>query len=309
MATVQVSKSQPRPIIGFMLVLLGAFGFSAKAILIKLAYAANIHVDAITLMALRMLFSLPFFLLVGFWGRNRAQANELPMSRKEWLIVMVLGLMGYYIASYLDFLGLQSISAGLERVILFLYPTFVVLFSALFHKRKITLRVILALVLSYAGMLLVFFEQMSLASESIWIGSTLVLASAVVFAVFTMGSGVMTHSIGSTRFTAYTMTVASLAALLHFGISHGLELTHLGHEIYALALIMAIFSTVLPAFFMNAGIRRIGASSASIISTIGPILTLVLAFLVLGEAITAMQVAGTFLVLAGVYVVGKNKLS
>ncbi|MDD2722412.1 MAG: DMT family transporter [Methylovulum sp.] len=212
----------------------------------------------------------------------------------------------YYIASYLDFLGLQTISAGLERVILFLYPTFVVLFSALFHRRKITWRAGLALALSYAGMLLVFLEQLSLTSANIWLGASFVLASAVVFAIFTMGSGVMTHSIGSTRFTAYTMTVASVATLVHFGVRHGLDLTHLSVDIYVLAWVMAIFSTVLPSFFMNAGIRKIGASSASIISTTGPIATLVLAFFLLHEAITAMQLAGTFLVLSGVYVVSKK---
>lgn len=295
---------QHRHFVGFALVLLGAFGFSAKAILIKMAYAADINIDAITLMALRMLFSLPFFVVVAFW-RTQMSA-EIAMTKKQWLIVVILGLMGYYIASYLDFLGLQTISAGLERVILFLYPTFVVLFSALFQKRNITLRMGLAVVLSYAGMLLVFFEQLSLASTNIWLGSTLVLGSALVFSLFTMGSGVMTHSIGSARFTAYTMIVASIAALVHFSCSHHFGLAHFSIDIYGLALIMAIFSTVLPAFFMNAGIRRIGASSASVISMTGPVATLVLAFFVLDEAITVMQLSGTFFVLAGVYFVGKK---
>ncbi|MDD5125776.1 DMT family transporter, partial [Methylovulum sp.] len=127
-------SEQRQRMIGLVLVLLGAFGFSAKAILIKLAYAANVQIDAITLMALRMLFSLPFFLVVAVWS-NKASVSA-PMTGRQWLIITVLGLMGYYIASYLDFLGLQTISAGLERVILFLYPTFVVLFSALFHRRK-----------------------------------------------------------------------------------------------------------------------------------------------------------------------------
>ncbi|WP_019866030.1 DMT family transporter [Methylovulum miyakonense] len=300
----QSPAEQRNQMTGFALVLLGAFGFSAKAILIKLAYAADVQIDAITLMALRMLFSLPFFLVVAFW--NNAASVAAPMTGRQWLLAIALGLTGYYIASYLDFLGLQTISAGLERVILFLYPTFVVLLSALFHKRKISLRVGLALVLSYTGMLLVFMEQLSLASANILLGSALVLASAVTFAIFTMGSGVMTHSIGSTRFTAYTMTVASMATLAHFGLRHGTEIKHLSTGVYVLALVMAVFSTVLPSFFMNAGIRRIGASSASIISTTGPIATLALAFFILDEAITGTQLAGTFLVLAGVYVVSKK---
>jgi drug/metabolite transporter (DMT)-like permease len=308
------ARSEQRDIvIGYGLVLLGALGFSAKAIIIKLAYAANSEVDAITLMALRMLFALPFFLLVAVWRNKKSPA--LPLDKKQWGIVIVLGLMGYYIASFLDFIGLQFISAGLERVIIFLYPTFVVLFSALVYRRRITARVGIALGLSYTGTLLVFIEHLSIASSGLLSGSGLVLGSAIIFSWFVMGSGVMTQRIGSARFTAYTMTVASVATLLHFAFRHGAALTRLpslpcsGWErVYSLAFIMAVFSTVLPAFFMNAGIRRIGAGPASIISTTGPIATLVLAYMILGEAITPVQIAGTFLVLTGVYVVSRVKL-
>ena len=298
-------SEQHNLVIGYGLVLLGALGFSAKAIIIKLAYAANGEVDAITLMALRMLFALPFFLLVAVWHNKKSPA--LPLNKKQWGVVIVLGLIGYYIASYLDFIGLQYISAGLERVIIFLYPTFVVLFSAIVYRRRITARVGIALGLSYAGTLLVFIEHLSMASSGLLLGSGLVLGSAIIFSWFVMGSGVMTQRIGSARFTAYTMTVASAATLVHFAFSHGVALTRLPVDVYSLALIMAIFSTVLPAFFMNAGIRRIGAGSASIISTTGPIATLILAYMLLGEAITPVQIAGTFFVLAGVYVVSRVK--
>ncbi len=294
-------------VIGCGLVLLGALGFSAKSIIIKLAYAASTQVDAITLMALRMLFALPFFLLVAVWHNKKSPAQAL--DKKQWLMIAVLGFIGYYLASYLDFIGLQYISAGLERVILFLYPTFVVLFSAVVHKKPITARVCVALGLSYAGMILVFVEHLSVASSGVLFGSGLVLASAVIFACFTMGSGVMVLKIGSARFTAYTMTVASIATIVHFAFRHGvaLTLTSFPSDVYLLALIMAVFSTVLPAFLMNAGIRRIGAGSASIISTTGPIATLVLAYIILDEAITMFQLAGTFFVLAGVYVVSRIK--
>ena len=300
-------------VIGYSLVLLGALGFSAKAILIKLAYAVNGDVDAISLMALRMLFALPFFLLVAVWRNKKTPAP--PLDKKQWAAVVVLGLMGYYIASYLDFIGLQYISAGLERVLIFLYPTFVVLFSALVYKRRITAGVGIALGLSYVGTMLVFIEHLTIASSGLVLGSSLVLGSAVIFSWFVMGSGVMTQSIGSARFTAYTMTVACVATLAHFALRHGLTITDIAlpsydvwGRVYGLAFIMAIFSTVLPAFFMNAGIRRIGAGSASIISTTGPIVTLVLAHLLLGEAITLIQLAGTFFVLAGVYVVSRVKV-
>jgi drug/metabolite transporter (DMT)-like permease len=309
----KVSVDQRNLVIGYGLVLLGALGFSAKAIIIKLAYAANAEVDAITLMSLRMLFALPFFLLVAVWYNKKSPS--LPLDKKQWGVVIVLGLMGYYIASYLDFIGLQYISAGLERVIIFLYPTFVVLFSALVYRLQISARVGIALGLSYIGTLLVFIEHLSVVSSGLLLGSGLVLGSAIIFSWFVMGSGVMTQRIGSARFTAYTMTVASVATLVHFAFQHGEGLIRLfslpyseWQRVYYLALIMAVFSTVLPAFFMNAGIRRIGAGPASIISTIGPIATLVLAYMLLGEAITLIQLVGTFFVLAGVYVVSRVKL-
>lgn len=309
---IKAHSEQRNLVIGYSLVLLGALGFSAKAIIIKLAYAANAEVDAITLMALRMLFALPFFLLVAVWHNKKSRA--LPLDIKQWGVIIILGLMGYYIASYLDFLGLQFISAGLERVIIFLYPTFVVLFSAVVYRRRITAPVGIALGLSYIGTLLVFVEHLTIASSGLLLGSGLVLGSAIIFSWFVMGSGIMTQRIGSSRFTAYTMTVASVATLAHFALLHAAALTRLSslpyagwERVYSLAFIMAVFSTVLPAFFMNAGIRRIGAGSASIISTTGPIATLFMAYMLLGEAITPIQLAGTFFVLAGVYVVSRAK--
>lgn len=300
-------KEQRQRLIGCALVLLGAAGFSTKAILIKLAYGADAQLDAITLMALRMLFSLPLFLLAALW--NQRKFSEPALDKKQWLVVIILGLMGYYIASYLDFLGLQTISAGLERLIIFSYPTFVVLFSAIFYRRALTASVLIALGLSYIGILLVFIESLSLASTNILLGSVFVFSSAIIFSFFVMGSGVMVHRIGSVRFTAYTMTVASVATLTHFAFHHDLVLTvsSIPLEIYGLSLIMAIFATVLPSFLMNNGIKKVGASSASILSSVGPIITLVLANRLLQETITDTQLLGTFFVLAGGLVVGRMK--
>ena len=305
-ATLEAAGNKQTLAAGLTLVLLGALGFSAKSILIKLAYGISDKVDAISLLALRMLFALPFFLMVAFWHHKKSVGSQA-LQKKQWLLVVVLGLMGYYLASYLDFLGLQYISAGLERVILFLYPTFVVLLSAIAFKRIITLREIVALGLSYIGMICVFIDNLTTEAPGLILGSASVLASAVVFACFTMGSGVMVKQIGSARFTAYTMTVASLVTLLHFGLERQGGLDDFPTDVYWLALLMAVFSTVLPAFFMNAGIKRIGAGSASIISSAGPIGTLVLAFIILDEVVTAIQVAGTVLVLTGVYIVGRAR--
>lgn len=305
-----IPQNNRQAIIGCLFVLLGAFGFSAKAVLIKLAYDSSHQLDVITLMVLRMAISLPFFLVVALWPVNNSTTAEdaQRLNRRDWLMILGLGLLGYYIASYLDFAGLQYISAGLERLILFLYPTFVVLFTAAMQRRAINRHQALALALSYAGMILVFADnRAAMASSGLLLGSALVLGSAIAFAFFLMGSGMMVKRIGSTRFTAYSMTVACLATGLHFVIQHGINLLNLPANVYWLALIMAIFSTVLPAFLMNAGIRRIGAGSASIISSIGPIGTLALAFLLLNETLTAAQLAGTALVLIGVYVVSRAK--
>jgi drug/metabolite transporter (DMT)-like permease len=305
-----ILQNNRQAIIGYVFVLLGALGFSAKAVLIKLAYGYSHQLDAITLMGLRMAISLPFFFAVALWSASgSADTKEAQrLNRQDWLMIFGLGLLGYYIASLLDFLGLQYISAGLERLIIFLYPTFVVLFSAALQRRCINRHQAIALRLSYAGMILVFLDNMAVAtSPGLLLGSSLVLCSAIAFAFFLMGSDLMVIRIGSARFTAYSMTVACLATGMHFVAQHGVKLLNLPHSVYWLALIMAIFSTVLPAFLMNAGIRRIGAGSASIISSIGPIGTLVLAFMLLGETLTAAQLAGTALVLIGVYVVSRAK--
>lgn len=305
-----IPQNNRQVIIGCLFVLLGALGFSAKAVLIKLAYAYSHQLDAITLMVLRMAISLPFFLAVALRPVNNSTKAEdaQRLNRLDWLMIFGLGILGYYVASLLDFAGLQYISAGLERLILFLYPTFVVLFTAAIQRRAINRHQAVALGLSYAGMILVFVDNMTvMTSSGLLLGSSLILCSAIAFAFFLMGSGMMVKRIGSTRFTAYSMTVACLATGLHFVIQHGVELLNLPDSVYWLALIMAIFSTVLPAFLMNAGIRRIGAGSASIISSIGPIGTLALAFLLLGETLTIAQLAGTALVLIGVYVVSRAK--
>lgn len=294
-------------LIGYVLVLLGATGFSAKGILIKLAYSADLKLDAITLMALRMLFSLPFYLVIALWQSKTIKSE--PFTLKQSLAVIILGLIGYYFASFLDFLGLQLISAGLERLIIFTYPSFVVLLSALLYRKKISGWVLLALLSSYIGIALVFIEQVSFASNNIFLGSAFVLASSVVFSFFVVGSGEMVQRIGSARFTAWSMTVACLATLLHFTIQHNtLEmLNSISQDVYVLGLLMAVFSTVLPSFLMNTGIKQIGASNAAILSSVGPIVTLILAEQFLNEPITSVQVLGTLFVLAGGFIVTQRK--
>ena len=312
---IPVSKPDHRNyLIGMSMVVLAAFGFSAKAILVKIGYQWQPGLDPIVLMALRMGFSLPLFLLVARWNNGRGPA--IGPRRRDWLSLLVLGLLGYYLASLLDFSGLQYISAGLERLILFVYPTLVVLLSALFLGRAIGRRELIALVLSYAGIAIVYGQQLGTgppggAGVTAW-GALLVFASALSFALFIMGSGELIRRFGSVRFTTGSMSVAAIAVLLHYGVSYANTPAGIGYalglpgRIYALALLMAVASTVLPAFLMSAGIHRIGAGRAAIVGGGGPVMTLVLAWIVLGEVMTPLQLFGTGLVLAGVWSVGRR---
>ncbi|WP_413438015.1 DMT family transporter [Sulfuriferula sp. GW1] len=287
---------QHHAITGGLLALLAAIGFSAKAILVKLAYAA--HVDAITLLAVRMAFSVPVFLAVAVWTNTRKQQTALTV--RDWFVVVALGLIGYYLASYLDFLGLQYISAGLERLILFLYPTMVVVLSAWLYRQSIKPRERFALLLSYAGIALVFVHDAGMRGNGISTGALLVFGSALAYAIYLIGANHTIARIGATRFTAYAMTVASGASIAQFAVTHPLNDLILSERVYYLGLAMAVFSTVLPAFLISAAMRRIGAGKTALIGAIGPVSTIYLAWVFLGERVSLTQIAGSALVLAGV---------
>jgi drug/metabolite transporter (DMT)-like permease len=295
-------------IVGVIFALLASIGFSAKSIFIKLAYIDQ--VDAITLLALRMAFAVPFFVAVAIWLQWR---SALPLNRQDWIAVLVLGLLGYYLSSYLDFLGLLYITAGLERLILFIYPTLTVILSALIYKRAIGRKVILAMVLSYAGIVLVFLHDVNagqsttgISQAEVLLGAGLVFASALTYASYLVGAGHAITRMGATRFTAYASIVASVASLLQFAVTRPFSALDLPVRVYGLSIAMAIFSTVLPLFLLSYAIRRIGSSSTSLIGSAGPIVTIALAFVFLGEAISSLQVAGTVLVLAGVITISLN---
>ena len=305
MENVQANAQQR--LIGSFMVLLAAAGFSAKAILVKLAYAYSAELDAITLMTLRMLFALPFFLVVALWLQR--QTHIPAPTRRELGLIAVLGMLGFYLASLLDFSGLAYIPAGLERLILFLYPTLVVLFSALFYRRPVTIREKLALTMSYLGIVVVFLQPLAVVPARLWLGVALVFGSAVVFALYLILSGARVRRSGSIAYTTYAMTAASLAAGVHFGISHPVTALDLPLQVYGLALLMALFSTVLPAFLMHAGIHHVGAGPASIIGSTGPVATLFLAWWLLDEPLTLVQMAGAAMILTGVVFVSRTGVS
>lgn len=294
-------------LIGSLMVLAAAVTVSSKAIIVKLAYAYP--VDAATLIALRMLFSAPFFIALAVWAAASAGAPTIS-KRDAWLIA-ILGVVGGYGPMWLDFAGLAYVTAGLERIILFLYPTIVVILSAVLYRHKIGKREIFALVSSYAGVSLVVGHDISLAKSSAtatMLGAGLVTASAIVYAAYLVFSGRVIPRVGSASFTAYSMLAATLASGLHFAsTSHAVSLTQLPAQVYWLSLLMAVVATVLPAILLNAGIHRLGSNKASLVSSIGPVSTIFLAYIFLGEQITLLQLAGTGLVLMGVLVISLKK--
>ncbi|HEY8354861.1 MAG TPA: DMT family transporter [Methylophilaceae bacterium] len=288
-------------VIGIAFALLAAVGFSGKAILVKLAYQSP--VDAVTLLALRMLFSVPVFVGVALWAAFR---HAVPLTRKDQWLVLALGLLGYYLSSLLDFLGLQYISAGLERLILFLYPTMTVILLALLQRKTIGRQIKLALALSYAGIALVFVHDANLQGDGVVLGTTLVFLSTLSYSLYLVGAGNAIQRIGTMRFTAYAMIIASLACILQFAVTHPLSALDLPARVYGLAFVMAVFSTVLPVFMLSYAIRHIGSGNASLIGAIGPVSTIAMAYLFLGEHVSWLQIAGSVLVLVGVLIVSMN---
>lgn len=299
-----MTPSNKQDLPGIILVLVSACAFSAKSIFVKLAYddptALIAAVDPLTLLTLRMLVALPFFSLIAWWF-SRGQAR---LTSRDWQGVVVLGLMGYYAGSLLDFWGLQYISAALERLVLFLNPTMVVLISALVVGYRITKRDVFALVLCYAGIALVFVHDLQINPQNVLLGGGLVMLSAMLYAGYLVGGGEMVKRIGGVRFAAYASIVSTIALLVHFLLTHKTSgLISQTPRVYSLVTWMALVSTVLPIIFMAVGLRRIGSANAAMLSSIGPISTIFLGAIFLGEPVTALQLIGAALVLIGVLVI------
>lgn len=301
------NPSPSSPVPGIALILAATFCFSAKAVLVKLTYGVAENLEPITIMAGRMLFGLPCFLLAALWAARKSRGSRLPLSLKEWAAVVGLGFSGYYLATLLDTTGLAYISAGLERLILFSYPTLVVLFGALIYRRKVTGTLRFVLLLTYAGIALACRNQFAGESANAMLGAGLVFGAAVSFAMFTLGSAVMIRRIGATRFTAYAMSASGLFTATHYLTSDAPPLSSLPEQVVVLCAAMALFATVIPAFMMSAGLRRIGPEHTAVIGSVGPVITIGLGAAVLGEAVTSVQLAGTGLVLSGVLLMGRVK--
>ncbi|MGE5103424.1 MAG: DMT family transporter [Betaproteobacteria bacterium] len=291
--------------LGPLLAVVGVLGFSFKAILIKLAYRYG-PADPVALLTLRMLYAAPFFVAMAWWSGRAPGAR--PIGASDMRRLVGLGFIGYYVSSLLDFMGLQYITASLERLVLFLYPTIVVVLSAIFLAKPVTRRAVAALVLSYAGIALAVWHDVRITGDApaIALGSALVFASAVGYAIYLVGAGGIIARLGSSRFIAWAMLASTVFIGVQFALTRPVEALALPASVQGLAVAMAIFSTVLPTWMIAESIRRIGASTASLIGSLGPVFTIGLGALMLGEAVNLLQLVGVVLVLAGVMLVSRG---
>jgi drug/metabolite transporter (DMT)-like permease len=285
---------------GLTLAMLGAIAFSGKAIIVKLAYRYG--VDAVTLIMYRMLFALPMFVLLAWWaGRDKPR-----LERRDWLAVLGLGFCGYYLASFLDFAGLAYVTASFERLILYLNPTLVLLLGWLLFGRRVTARQLIALAVSYAGVLVVFGHELTLEGPQVLLGAALIFASALSYAFYLVYSGEVVQRLGSLRLTGLATTVACLLCILQFLLLKPISAaTSVAPEVVWLSLLNATVCTFVPVLFVMMALERIGSALAAQTGMIGPMSTILMGVLILGEPFTAWVAAGTALVLVGVWLLTK----
>ncbi len=288
--------------LGFLLAGIGAVAFSAKAILAKLQYRYGI--DALDVLALRMAFSVPLFAALAVRETRRAKAAaKPPLTRREIGLILLLGGLGYYLSSLLDFWGLEYVPVSLERLILFLNPSFVLLIGLFAFARPVVRRQWIAMLVCYVGVTLVFAENLRLEGEHIALGSLLVLGAALAYALYLALSGELVLRIGSLRLVAYAMCVSTAVMLVHYLARRPVApLLHQPPAVYALAVLNAVLCTFLPVTFTMSAVARVGAGAAAQLSVLGPVSLVFLGGFVLGEPITALQILGTLVVVGGVLV-------
>ena len=285
---------------GAIVAFTAAVFFSTKAIFVKLTYLHG--ADAISALALRMTMALPMLLAIA-WYSTRSGAR--PLTRGDWRAVLMLGFVGYYLSSLLDFMGLEYITASLERLILFLYPTIVALISWLFLKKPIGAKGIVALVLSYIGIAISFVRDLQHTGDAtaVIIGGGLIFACTITYAIYIVGSGEMVGRIGALRFAAYATTVAAICCLIQFALTRPFSALDLPWQVYGYSLAMAVIATVLPVILTAKAIQMIGAPRVAIIGAVGPVATIVLAWWLLDEPIGWEQMVGAALVMSGVLLI------
>ena len=288
---------------GLLLAGFGAIAFSGKAIIVKLAYRHG--VDAVTLIMYRMLFALPIFALMAWW----ASRGKPPLTRHDWLGIIGLGVTGYYLASFLDFAGLAYISASLERLILYLNPTLVLLLGLVLYKRPIQRRQALGMAISYCGVMLVFGHEVKLEGGDAALGALLVFLSAISYAVYLTFSGELVQRLGSMRLVGMATLVACLLCIAQFVVLRPWSAAVVAPEVIWLSVLNATLCTAAPVLMVMMAIERVGAGLAAQVGMIGPMSTILMGVVILGEPFTAWVAAGTVLVITGIFVFTRTQRS
>jgi drug/metabolite transporter (DMT)-like permease len=291
--------------IGVLMALGSIVLFSGKAVLIKLAYAYDI--STVELMTLRMGFALPFYLVIGYFSWIKS-TNRISIENRQYLGIAIVGICGYYFASYLDLQSLRYISVNLERMVLFTYPAFTLILTALLYHKALVRKEILALAVAYLGIsVIMLHDSLTIVdTQSLLTGGLYVLAAAFFFAIFLMGSQHYARQVGSAAFTTIAMIAASIMMLGNFLLTHQFIDLVFPPRLYLITITMAVVSTVIPSYLMSSAIRRIGASTASILGAAGPITTAMLAIIVLDEIFTLYHALGMALVITGITMISRT---
>lgn len=288
---------------GFLITIGGTIFFSTKAIFVKLAFLET-KVDALTLLSLRMLFSLPFYIVAAWMAGRKDQVK--PLTKRQWIWIMLMGIFGYYLSSLFDFIGLQYVSAGLERLILFLYPTFAVLINTFYFKTKLSRVQVIALVLTYLGIGIAYWGEIRSTQYGphFFYGSFMIFLCAITYSFYLVGTGRLVNSVGATRYTAYAMLTATAGIFIHYLLQQPETAFQMNTSLVGYGIALAIIATVLPSFMMSVGMKKIGSNNVAIITSIGPVSTILQAHFFLGESIIMEQIIGTMLVIVGVLLIG-----
>lgn len=293
-------------VIGVGLALLGAVMFSAKAIFVKVAYGIQPEIDPVSLILYRMLFALPFYIVI--LTLELRKRKDIEWDTVTLIKIFVMGFVGYYLASYFDFWGLQYIDASLERVILYIYPTFVLILSFIINKKKIKPMQLLAIGITYLGVIVAFQDRIN-ESDNLVLGTVLIVICSLTYALYLVGSEQLVGRLGPKILTSMALIVSSVCVIIHklVTMNNTLAFSEVNPKIYWISLCVAIFSTVLPSFMISEAIRRVGASNTSILASIGPISTIIMASIFLDEKISNYLIVGTMIVIGGIVLISTSR--
>lgn len=294
--TLRSSNAQRDFIKGVFLVLIGAASLSTKSIFVKLSFEHG--VDGTTALMFRMIFALPYYVGVLLFS-NRVRVKGLKSS--TWTKAILVGLSGFYLASIFDFVGLQYVQANLERLIVFMYPTFVLILAAWIFRRVVSRVQIIAVTITYLGIVIAFLSQdFAVTEKTVLIGTVYIILSAFFYSIFLVFSDDLIRQMGTVLFNSLTMLAGITAVLIHYFVLHGFVLTGFDWQVYMYGILMAIIATIIPTLALTKGISLIGSSNAAILSTFGPIVTISMSYFILHEPFSFLQGIGTILVLVGV---------